>query len=255
MLIAWLNLADAATLTASSEQSTAPGANVQNVHLSRKWYAVEGINSASLIFNMGSAQACSILAVLGSNLTAAATLRLRGSNSDPTGATGEIYDSGTISAGAKSDYGAAYLSFAAATARYWRLDLADASLTTLHVGRVFLGPKWTPTVNQAFGWSMASQDPSKITRSYGGQAFSDIRPQFRILKFTLGWVSEVEMYANAFALARANGIVRDVLAVQDTAASGYISEQSVFGLCSGSEPIVHENFGIFRQNFSIEERL
>ena len=87
--------------------------------------------------------------------------------------TGEIYDSTSISAGAKLDFGAAYLSFTVATARYWRLDLTDASLTTLQVGRVFLGPKWTPSKNQMYGWSLAVPDPSAISKSYGGQSFAD----------------------------------------------------------------------------------
>jgi hypothetical protein len=255
MLIAWDNLADAATVTADSEQSTAPGANVQNAHVSRKWIAVEGINDVSLLFDMGSSVACAILAVLGSNLTATATLRLRGSDSDATGVTGEKYDSTLINAGAKAGYGAAYLSFTSAAARYWLLDLADAAVTTLEVGRVFLGPKWTPAVNHGFGWSVVSQDDSKVARSYGGQSFADVRPQRRIIQFTFGFNSEAEMYGNAFAMARANGVVVDVLAVNDIAATGYKSEQSVFGLCSASEPIVNENYGIFRQKFSIEERL
>lgn len=255
MLIAWSNLADDAVVSATSEQSSAPGANVQNAHVSKKWIAVEGVNSASLIVDMRASVACAILAVLGSNMTGAATLRLRASDSDSTGVTGELYDSTLITAGAKAGYGAAYLSFVSAAARYWRLDLADASLTTLQVGRVFLGPKWTPAVNHSFGWSVTPQDESKITRSYGGQSFADVRPQRRIIQFTLSWNSEAEMYGNAFAMERANGIVKDVLAVNDIAAAGYLSEQSVFGLCSASEPLVNENYGIFRQNFQIEERL
>jgi hypothetical protein len=258
MLIAWDNLADDATVAASSEQSSAPGANVQNEHISKKWMAVEGVTSASLVFDMGSSVACAILAVLGSNMTASATLRLRGSDSDSTGATGELYDSTLINAGAKVGYGAAYLSFVSATARYWRLDLADASLTTLQVGRVFLGPKWTPLGNQAFGWSVVSQDNSKVAKSYGGQSFIDNRPAPRIIQFTLSYsraTAEADMYGNAFAMVRAQGVARDVLAINDTAASGYLSEQSVYGLCTASEPIVNENYNIFRQKFTIEERL
>lgn len=255
MLIAWSNLADDAIITASSEQSVAPGANVQNQHVSKKWMAVNGINSASLIFNMGSSIACALLAVLGSNLTAAGTLRLRGSDSDSTGVTGEKYDSTLINAGAKDGYGAAYLSFTSAAAHYWRLDLADASITTLQVGRVFLGPKWAPRFNQIAGWQVTAQDDSKVARSYGGQSFVDIRPQRRILNFTLNSSSESDIYSNAFAMARANGIASDVLAVNDTAATGYLSEQSVYGLCSASEPIVNESVGVFRQKFQIEERL
>jgi hypothetical protein len=228
---------------------------VQIAHLSRKWAAVEGVNSASLVFDMGSSVACGILAALGANLTATATLRLRASDADSTGAAGDKYDSTLINAGAKAGYGAAYHWFAAATARYWRLDLADASVTTLEVGRVFLGPKWTPTYNQSYGWQVTSIDGSKVTESYGGQSFGDVRPQRRLLELSMDWNSEAEMYANAFAMARAAGIVSDVLAVRETAAAGYLSEQSVYGLCTAAQPLVNANFGIYRQKFSIKERL
>ncbi len=255
MLIAWDNLADSAALSASSEQASAPGANVQIVHLSRKWVAVEGVNSASLVFDMGSSVACGILAVLGANLTATATLRLRASDADSTGAAGDKYDSTLINAGAKAGYGAAYHWFAAATARYWRLDLADASVTTLEVGRIFLGPKWTPADNQSYGWQVTPLDESKVTESYGHQSFADERPQRRLLEFGLDWHTEAEMYGNAFAMARSAGITKDVLAVHDTAGAGYLSEQSVFGLCTAAQPLINANFGIYRQKFSIKERL
>lgn len=255
MLIAWQNLVDGATLTASSEQATAPGANVQNAHLSKKWYAVNGVNSASLLLDLGSSLACALLAVLGSNLTPTATFRLRGSDSDPTGVTGEKYDSTSISAGVVSGYEAFYFSFISATARYWLLNLVDTSVTTLQVGRVFLGPKWAPSRNQGFGWQVTSQDDSVVTESYGGQSFVDIRPQKRIFEFTLSWMSEAEMYANAFAMARANGVAKDVLAVNDIAGAGYLPQQSVYGLCTASQPLVNDNYGVFRQKFSIKERL
>jgi len=76
-----------------------------------------------------------------------------------------------------------------------------------------------------------------------------------VIEFTLGFMDEAEMYGNAFALARANGIVRDVLAVNDTSGASYRSDQSVWGLCTASEPIVHETVNIYRQKFRIEERL
>lgn len=254
MLIAWENLADDAVVAASSEQASAPGANVQNQHISKKWKAVEGVNSASLLFDMGSSVACAALAALGSNLTAAGTLRLRGSDSDSTGVTGEKYDSTLINAGAKAGYGAAYLSFTSATARYWLLNLADASVTTLQVGRVFLGPKWVPDEDMEIGWSMVSRDPSKKTKSYGGQVFSDVRPQARALQFTLLCQSEAQLYGNAFAMARVNGVVRDVLAIPNISSS-YLSEQAVFGLVEASDPLVNDDYAFYSQKFSIEERL
>lgn len=255
MIIAWDNKADAAALTTDSELATLPSSNVQQPHVSRKWHTAASIKSAYLLMTMASSLSCGLLALLGTNFTAAGTLRLRGSDSDATGVTGEKYDSGTVNAGVVAGYGAAYKSFTAAAARYWRLDLADASVASnLQVGRVFLGPSWTPAVNMEYGWGVASMDSSDLDESYGGQDYADIRPQRRLLQFSLGFQSEAELYGNAFAMARANGRVHDVLAIPD-ASGAYLSQQAVWGLVQTSEPLINERLGIYRQKFTIKERL
>lgn len=253
MLIAWRNLADEASLSASSELPELPGSNVQQPHVSRKWSTDEA-DSAYLLLDMGEAVSCALLALLGTNLTPAATVRLRGSLTDSS-ATGSLeLDTGTLAAGAKAEYGNVFKSFTSTSARYWRLDVADASLEALLVGRLFLGPKWEPSVNMQIGWHLASEDPSVNRKSYGGQLYSDVRPQQRVLEFTLDFLEEAEMYTNAMALARAQGITGDVLVIPDISGT-YLSEQAVYGPCRAAQPIVERDLGIFRQKYIIEERL
>jgi hypothetical protein len=255
LLLAWDNKADSAALSASSEVAAQPGSNVQQVHLSRKWQTATGVKSASLTLDLGSSLSCSLLAVLGTNFTAAATRRLRASDADPTAVAGDKYDSALGAAGVKAGYGAIYLYFAAVAARYWRIDLADAALPdNMAVGRVSLGPSWTPGESHEWGWSVTAQDDSKPVESYGGQTYSDVRPQKRVLQFGLSWNSEADMYDNAFAMARSQGVVKDVLAIQNIN-SAYLSEQAVFGLCVASEPLVQDKLKNYRQKFTIRERL
>lgn len=257
MILAWNNRGDLATLSAGSEISTLPGSNVQQEHLSQQWHTATGVKSSYVIFDLGSALSCSIVAVLGTNLTSSATIRIRASTADPTVVGSLLYDSTLVSAGVNSDYGAIYKSFDAVSARYWRLDLADATVPdNLEIGRVFLGPKWTPTIDHLLGSGAvtAMDDDSKVSRSYGGQSFPDERPQARVLAFELGYMTEDEMFSNAFALARAQGVVRDVLAIPDIA-STHLSERSVFGLCQGSTPLQNQYSGVWQQKFTIRERL
>lgn len=255
MLIAWDNKADAAAITAGSEILTLPGSNVQKAHLRQKWHTAAGVKSSYVVFDMLSSVACALLAVLGTNLSAAATLRLRASNIDPTGAAGELLDTGTISAGIKAGYGAAYKSFTSTAARYWRLDLTDTTVPdNLRVGRVFLGPRWQPAVNQNYGWSVTPLDESGIEESYGGQEFADERPQRRQVQFVLDWLTKAEAFDNALALARANGIARDVLAIHDITET-YLSEQAVWGRLTALEPIVNRHTNTWTQKFTVRERL
>lgn len=254
MLIAWMNKADTAALLADSELSTLPAANVQQSHLAQKWYTVAGVNSAYLIFDMLASESCALLAILGSNLTPAATVRVRASDADPTVTGTLLLDTGVIAGGVKDGYGAIYKALAETAARYWRVDLSDATLTQLRVGRVFLGPSWSPASNQEYGWSVTPLDDSPVSESYGGQDYVDIRPQRRLLEFELKWGSEAEMYGNAFALARAQGVGKDVLAIHDIAGA-HVSEQAVWGRLTAMQPLVHRTTLNFRQKFSIKERL
>lgn len=256
MLIAWLNKADAALVTTDSEIATLPASNVKNEHVAKKWHTAATVTAAYLIFDMGSSVACDVVALLGTNLTPTGTIRVRASDADPTVVGTLLRDTGVLTGSAKAGYGAIYKAFTSATARYWRIDLSDPAVAegNLRVGRVFLGPSWTPTVRQLFNWSVVSLDESSHDASYAGQEYADEKPQRRELNFVLDYLNEAELYGNAFALARANGVVRDVLAIPDIAGS-YLSEQAVFGKLAAAEPIFHRLPQIYRQKFTVRERL
>jgi hypothetical protein len=119
---------------------------------------------------------------------------------------------------------------------------------------MFLGPSWTPSVNMQLDWRLTVLDQSRISYSYGGQTYADVRPKVRVLDFVLDFMNEDEMFANAFAIAKANGIVDDVLAIPDID-SVYRSEQSVWGLLASSEPISEPRIQLYRQRFTVTERL
>jgi hypothetical protein len=70
----------------------------------------------------------------------------------------------------------------------------------------------------------------------------------------LDFLTEAEIFDNAFAAARANGQVKDLLAVPIKDGT-YVSEQSVWGLVQAFDPVVNPSALVFRQKFTIEERL
>jgi hypothetical protein len=254
MLLAWINHIDTATLAATSEISSLPVSNVQHPHLSRRWHTFNGVTSAAITADLINTFDCSLLGIIGTNLTIDTQVRVRASDVDPTALTTTVLDTGTTYAGVKTGFGAAYMAFDTVSARYWRIDIIDPSLANLQIGRVFLGPHWEPSSNMQLDWKLMVEDSSRVAYSYGGQAYSDTRPKRRVIDFVLDFMSEGEIFFNAFALARANGIVKDVLVVPDIN-SQYRSEQSVWGLVSASEPISEPRIGLYRQRFTITERL
>lgn len=256
MLIAWDNKADDAALSTDSEITTLPASNVQSPHVAKKWHTAAAVTSAYLILDMGASVACDVVALLGTNLTPAGTIRVRASDADPTVVGTLLRDTGVLAGAAKAGYGAIYKAFTTATARYWRIDLDDAAVAEgqLRVGRVFLGPSWTPAQGQDFGWAPVTVDDSPGDQSYAGQEYDEEKPQRRGLMFVLDHMTEAEAYGSAFALARANGRVRDVLAIPDINGA-YLSEQAVYGKLSTGEPIPHRLPQVYRQKFTIRERL
>jgi len=255
MKIAWVNRFDDGAVTAGSRVSSLPPENLQNPHLAVKWHSEGGVNNTHVVADLGASSTVDCVAAIGANLTASATLRVRASDTDSTGADGAKYDSGALNSVISDSYKNFYHSLSSTiTARYWRVDFNDSTLNNIRVGRLFIGPAWTPTKEMLFGWALTWADNSRRTKSRGGQSYIDLGPRFRILDFTLSFMGQSEMYNNAFELARRNGTNEDVLVIPDEDSS-FLSEFSVFGLVSGALPLTHANFNVYRQRYRIEERL
>lgn len=261
MLLAWNNLADGATITTSSELATFPGTNVQQPHLSRKWNTAAAVKAAYQVFDLrgvdpNAAKVFRVVALLGTNLSSNATVQIRTSDLDPNAVANLVYDSGVVNAGVKAGYGASYKVLPAnVDGRYSRVDVADPSVPdNLQIGRVVIAPAWIAADKLLWNWSMTAVDPSTISKSRGGQSYPDELAQYRVADFTFDYMSETEAYDNPFALARANGVVSDVL-FMPFESGARISEQAVWGLVKASQPLVHRTTRTFRQKFTIEERL
>lgn len=141
------------------------------------------------------------------------------------------------------------------SARYWRLDIEDLTVPdNLQVGRVFIGSSWKHSGTLKYGWGVTPLDESENDESYGGQDYPEALPKRRVLNFTLDYLTEAEMFDNPFAAARANGSVKDVLAIPHEGGA-YVSEQAVWGRLQALKPIVRLAVRIFQTPFTVRERL
>ena len=261
MKLAHNNLFDAGTITeVGSEIATLPVTNLQNVHISTKWHTEAGgspvANNSHLVIDMGSSVAIGLVAFLGGNLTASATIEVQASDANTDGDPGELLDTGAVAAGVDVNYGNIYyLLSAEITARYWRITISDSGLAdNIQIGRCFMGPVWTPSRGVPFGWGTAYQDLSIRSKSRGGQTFIDVGARPRLANFRLNFMGEDEMYNNAFEISRANGLNKDVLYIPDHTNS-HVSKQAVFGLITQAMPIINPQSGIYSQLYQVEERL
>ena len=126
------------TVTASTELPTLPAINLQQPFLTpNRWRS--SANAATIDVDFGVSYTIGVLGLFGSNLTAAATFRLRlSANSNMTSPT---YDTGVsqINAGVDPTYGhLIHVLPTSQAGRYLRLELTDSSLSYIEAGRLFV---------------------------------------------------------------------------------------------------------------------
>ena len=263
IIIADSALSDAATLTAGSEAAGMPVGNLQTFQPSEKWRATN-LAAAYVEADLGAAQPLDLIALLYTNTTSAATWRIRGATTQANLTAAPGYDSGAITAWPQSGlddwdfvHVFKWLGASPQTFRWWRVDLTDAANPDGHLqaGRLYLSDAWQPARNLQYGWSIGFADDSIKRRATGGQSWVTARGKRRVLDFTLGFLSEAEMYDNAFDIDRRRGEHADVLAIRDPDDTAHVHRQMVYGLIDGLKPIVNPNFNLFEKSYRIEEAL
>lgn len=237
--LAWVNLFDSATVTTSSAGSTTPASNLQVAHVQRKWRGTGGANEFMLAtFTSDQSADTFALMGLGSNLSLGSmTGRLRLTSNG--GATGDIYDSGTLSGQIDANY-ASFIHLASSVKSGWRearWDLTRASATYIEAGRGFIGTRTQLTYNFAPGAAWGLIDRSKITESYDGQDYVDRRSKRRTFNGNFEWVDGTQRFTVFEAMNIANGKQTDVLFISDPASTN-LGRDSIWGRLNEVSPII-----------------
>lgn len=110
------------------------------------------------------------------------------------------------------------LTFAAVTARHWRIEIGDDANpdTYVELGRVVIAGAWQPTVNLIGRGGKIGLGTDTVRRvTDGGAAIYARRPTKRRFTGTLGEMPEDEVLANLFDMQRIAGIDRQFYFVYD----------------------------------------
>jgi hypothetical protein len=243
------NMADAATISASSQVSSAPVTRLQQEHLARRWRSAA--EPASVLLDLGSSRSLDTIWVGGLTAT---KVRWRVSTADATGAAGDAYDSGGTLEDVDQAYGQAVkLLEAPVTGRYVRIDLEHGSLTYVEAGRVACGLRNTFHFNMAYGFEVTHVDPSRVDTSLGGQDTVDPRPIYREMMATFPDVSEADAAGFLRTMARVNGIRTDVLFIADPGGND-LAHDTLWGRVAESTPLVRARLDSLSKTLRIRER-
>lgn len=248
------NLADVGAISASGAVASMPASLLLNPHIQKRWRCLGA--SAYFVCDLGASQAPDVIALLGLTLGASGTVRLRVSTDDATGAEGDSLDTGVLTSSSAyfdPDYGAFIYVGDAAEGRYIRFDLADAGAAYLEAGRLVAGVRTAFETNYSQASSRGWQDPSRKTKTEGGQTLVQRRPKFRLFDFGFDfvtqWASLVEV------VDRRCGTTEDVMLIENPE-SDNLPRDCVWGQVADLTPIALTPISdVVTKQYRIEERL
>lgn len=258
--ILWDNRVLGATLTSAYSTipvSSAPLSNLADVQprMRARWTGT----TATIQADFGATTSLRGMALIGTNLTATATVRWRISNAELMVPT--TYDSGTLDA--ETDDAAngnvVHVMGTAASGRYLRVDISSPGADTVDVGRLIAGPLWLPTYSYAYGISEDREirDRRDVNPFTGAEFAVPAVVNPRRVTFSLPAITRAEAEGEYRSMQRQAGGAGDVLWVPDTAlAQDEMNLRAVFGAVNqpGFSPISRANFKLWTRAFSITER-
>ena len=160
------------TITTNSEVAAKPVANIYHYWKSKK-YRTTGDAAEWIKIDMGSATDVDLFALVGHNLTSAATVKIQANATDAWGApTVDV----TVTYHADI---LIYIWAATQSYRWWRISLVDAANPAgyIEVGHAFLGAVWEPSRSFS-GFTLIPSDPSVISESDDGAEMADVKTQY-----------------------------------------------------------------------------
>jgi hypothetical protein len=192
----WNNLLDDGTLTASSEATNYPVANIQNEWPTFAWRATGDANEWVSI-NLGTTSpGVKALVIKGHNFSAAASVHIQADDDSGYGSIDVDVILPIVSETITQFWTTAQ------NYRYWRITIADAANTDTYVkiGRIFLGSYFSPTYDVS-SYSMQVNDPSEVGLSVGGQLSGANRTHYKAWTYQFAYVpgSDKATFESIFA--------------------------------------------------------
>ena len=264
ILMAHAGLMDDAVYTASSEATGFDVENVANIQPGKKWRST-GKTTENIIIDLGSVKTFDFIGLLHTNIVNSASnfIRVRTADTEAGLIAAPDYDSGAVRAipsGAQGDYDYSNVFHklpSDETNRWVMIDFLAAGNTDayIEVGRVYIAKAFVPDVNIGYGWSIGIEDLTKATRAKGGSSYPNALPKIRVLKYSLDFQTEDQMYDYAFAYDRLLGASKDIFIHRDIDNLDRYLDYAVYGLQQSLQPVVNKHYGLFNKRFTVRELL
>ena len=269
VLIGYSNLVDAATITPGigSWSTAAPIANIQDPVVAVAARSTDALAASSKFqVDLGAAQSVGIVALSGVNLTAAATIRVRGGSVSGLGSD-VVYNGSAINAWptgttdamlAEHNRWTVIVDFTAASARYWLIEITNTANPAgfIQVGRVFIGPTWQPTWNMSYGARARWINRNTRDETESGTVYTSRRPARRETVFGLDHLTRTEAVTALGRLQRLTARSPEVvLAFDPGSADTTRLEESYLAELHEFDPRTYAGPERYASGFIVQEKL
>lgn len=262
-MIGFPNRIDDAALSSGSWVSTLPLGNLKSRILGKVARTTAATTAATKMdIDLTAAQTIRIIAAVNHTLTITATARIRGSSVSDFATT--VYDSGWVNAWPaaytaeqRESFTATFVHILSAdtSARYWRIEFDDTTNPAgyIEVGRVFIGPSWSPAINISFGAELSWNAQTDVQQSLSGVEYFYRRAPYRIQNVKMDFLTIDEAMAGAFEIQRLAGIDAEVFWIYDPDDTTHAIRRQFLGRLQALSPVVHPYFEFNSTAFSIKE--
>ena len=262
-MIGFPNRIDDAAVSGGTWVSTLPLANIKSRILGKVARTTAATTAATKFdADLTTAQTIRIVAAVNHNLTITATARVRGSTVSDFSTN--VYDSGWINAWSyaytaeqREGFTAtfAHILSADTSARYWRVEFNDTANPAgyVQVGRVFIGPSWSPAINISFGAELGWNTTTDVQQSASGVEYFYHRAPYRVQNVKMDFLTIDEGMANAFEIQRLAGIDAEVFWIYDPDDTTHALRRRFLGRLQTLSPVIHPYFEFTSTAFSIKE--
>lgn len=223
------------TVSGGSFSASLPASNVLDKRLgvvARSSDALEA--STQIIFDLKAARAVGVLAIVGHNLSAAATVQwLGGTTSGGSevyagAATAVSFSAATLEDMVGINFPAIQIPATPQTARYWTMKVVDTANTDgyVQIGRVCVCGIYQPTVNMLVGATTRLSTATEGKDTDGGATIWNAKAIRRHHDFTLDDLNEADAQTKLWKMQRLLGKHGQLVWVFDTADTTYLHERS-----------------------------
>lgn len=181
-------------VTASSTAAGYSSANVSTPKTNEKWRSTSN-DDQWLKFDLGSAQAISMVAFFNCNLSSSATVKVHGHASDLGSSLSSWQGSSTVEETFDGfDTNTAVCLFSSQSLRWWLIAIEDPSNSDSYVelGRVFAGVETSPSNNFNENFNIGHIDNSRILRTEGEHSYVVEKPVIRTFDILFRDLSEAD---------------------------------------------------------------